>query len=130
MFGQPNLIVAHSQDVATTACLLQELHIKDSFHCLPMETKAELGSKSTRKLSFCLFCQYSGSNNQSYMNQIISGHYNTNYGCGKCLNEVFITDQPLCKHMRTCKDLPKGVMDKVTTEDTDSMASGKKKKSK
>ena len=82
-FGWPNLIVAHSQDVATTVCLLQKLHVKDSLHHLPMETKVEAGSKSTWKLSFC---QYSGSNDQSYMNHIICGHYNANYGCCKCLN--------------------------------------------
>ena len=130
VLGQPNLIIAHSQDVATTVCLLQELHIKDSLHHLPMETKAEAGSKSTRKLSFCPFCQYSGSNDQSYMNHINCWHYNANYGCSKHLNKVFITGQPLCKHMKTCKGLPKEAMDKATTEDTDSAASGKKKKSK
>ena len=124
--GQPNLIIAHSQDTATTVCLLQELHIKDSLHRLSMETKVEVSSKSTRKLSFCPFCQYSGSNDQSYMNHIICGHYNANYGCGKCLNEVFITGQPLHKH-KTCKGLPKEAADKATTEDT---TSGRKKKSK
>ena len=128
--GQPNLIVADSQDVATAVCLLQEVHVKDSLCCLPMETKVEVGSKSTQKLSFYPFCQYSGSNDQSYMNHIICGHYNTNYGCGKCLNEVFITGQPLCKHMKTCKGLPKEATDKATAEDTDSITSGKKKKSK
>ena len=122
--------MAHSQDAATTICLLQELHVKDSLHHLPMETKAEVGSKSTRKLSFCPFCQYSWSNNQSYMNYIICGHYHTNYGCSKCLNKVFITGQPLCKHMKTCKGLPKEAMDKAIAEDTDGAASGKKKKSK
>ena len=125
--GWPNLIVVHSQDVATAVCLLQELHIKDSLHHLPMDTKVEAGSKSTRKLSFCPFCQYSGSNNQSYMNHIVCGHYNANYGCGKCLNEVFFTGQLLCKHMKTCKGLPKEAVDKATAEDTDGIASGKKK---
>ena len=128
--GWPNLIVAHSQDAATTVCLLKELHIKDSLHHLPMETKVEVGSKSTRKPSFCPFCQYLGSNDQSYMNHIIYGHYNANYGCGKCLNKVFITGQPLRKHMKTCKDFPKEAMNKATAEDTEGTASGKKKKSK
>ena len=121
--GQPNLIIAHSQDMATTVCLLQELHIRNSLHHLPMETKAGAGSKSTRKLSFCPFCQYSGSNDQSYMNHIICGHYNANYGCSKCLNKVFMTGQPLPKHMKTCNGLPKKAMDKATAEDI----SGKKK---
>ena len=113
--------------MATTVCLLQELCVKDSLHCLPMETKAEVGSKSTRKLSFCPFCQYSGSNDQSYMNHIICRHSNTNSGCSKCLNEVFITGQLLHKHMKTCKGLPKEAANKATTEDTDGTTSGKKK---
>ena len=117
VLGWPNLIVAHSQDVATTVCLLQELHAKDSLCCLPMETKAEVGSKFTRKLSFCPFCQYSGSNDQSYMNHIICRHSNTNSGCSKCLNEVFITGQLLHKHMKICKGLPKEAANKDTTED-------------
>ena len=106
VLGQPNLIVVHSQD-AVAVCLLQELHIKDSLHHLPMETKAEVGSKPIQKLSFCPFCQSSGSNDPSYMNHIVCRHYNANYGCGKCLNEVYITGQPLSKHMKTCKGLPK-----------------------
>ena len=62
------------------------------------------------------------------MNHIICRHYNTNYGCGKCLNEVFITGQPMCKHMKTCKGLPKEAPDKATTENTDGTTSWKKKK--
>ena len=130
VMGWPNLIVTHSQDVGTAVCLLQELHINDSLHCLPMETKVEVGSKSTRKLSFYPFCQYSGSSNQSYMNHIIFGHYNTNYRSSKCLNEMFITGQPLCKHMMTYEGRPKEATDKATAEDTDGTISGKKKKSK
>ena len=107
VLGWPNLIVVHSQDAVTAVCLLQELHVKDSLHCLPMETKVEAGSKPIQKLSFCPFCQYSWSNNPSYMNHIICGYYNANYGCSKCLDEVYITGQPLCKHMKTCKGLPK-----------------------
>ena len=126
VLGWLNLIVAHSQDAPTAVCLLQELHIKDSLCHLPMDTKVKAGSKSNQKLS----CQYSGSNDQSYMNHIICGHYNANYGCSKCLNEVFITGQTLRKHMKTYKGLPKEAMDKATAEDTDSTTSGKKKKSK
>ena len=84
--GWPNLIMVHSQDVVTAVCLLQELHIKDSLCCLPMENKAEADGKPIWKLSFCPFCQYSRSNDPSYMNHIICRHYNTNYGCGKCLD--------------------------------------------
>ena len=41
VLGWPNLIMVHSQDVVTAVCLLQELDIKDTLHCLPMETKVE-----------------------------------------------------------------------------------------
>ena len=93
--GWLNLIMAHSQDAVTAVCLLQELHIKDSLCCLPMETKVEAGSQPIWKLSFCPFCQYSGSNDPFYMNHIVCGHYNAYYGWGKCLNEVYITGQLL-----------------------------------
>ena len=96
--GQPNLIVADSQDAVTAVCLLQELHLKDSLCCLPMETKVEAGSKSTQKHSFCPFCQYSRSNDPSYMNHIICRNYNANYGCGKCLDEVHTSGQLLQIH--------------------------------
>ena len=45
---------------------------------------------------------YSGSNDPSYMIHIICVHYNTNYGCGKCLNEVLTTGQLLKAHMNVC----------------------------
>ena len=89
--GQPNLIVAHSEDVVTAVCLLQELHIKVSLHHVPMENKVEADGKPIWKLPFCPFCQYSGSNDPSHMNHIICRHYNANYGCSKCLDEMYIT---------------------------------------
>ena len=119
VLGQPNLIVVHSQDVVTAVCLLQELHIENSLFHLPVETKAEAGSKLIQKLSFCPFCQYSGSNNPSYMNHIVCRHYNTNYGCSKCLNEVYITRHLLSKFMKTCKGLPKRAADTGTVENKD-----------
>ena len=102
--------------------------MKDSLHCLLMETKSEVGRKYTRKLSFCPFCQYLGSNDQSYMKLIICSHYNANYGCGKCLDEVFITVQLLCRHMQTCKGLHKEAADQVMAEDMGSAPSSSEKK--
>ena len=61
------------------------------------------------------------------MNHIICGHYNANYGCSKCLDEVYIRGQLLHKCMQTCKGLPKEATDKATAEDTDGATSGKKK---
>ena len=101
----PNLLVVHSQDMVTVVCLLRELHVKDSLWHLKMETDAEASDKSKRKLLFCLFCQYLGSNNLCYHNHIICTHYNASYGCGKCLKEVFSSGQWLKVHMRCCKGL-------------------------
>ena len=78
--GHPNLIVAFAWDSATAVCLLQELHSKDSLRCLPMELKSDVCGKATKKLSFCLFCLYHSSNNLSYMNHIMCGHFHANYG--------------------------------------------------
>ena len=50
---------------------------------------------------------YSGSNDMSYMNHIMCGHYNANYGCGQCLKEVFTTGQQLKGHLKICVDFPK-----------------------
>ena len=110
--GQQNLIMAHPR--VTAICLLQELHIKDSLQWLPMEPKADTAGKAVKKLSFCLFCRYSSSNDPSYMNHIICGHYNMSYGCRKCLKEVFITRQLLKTHMKVCKGLPKEALNEAT----------------
>ena len=48
------------------------------------------------------------------MNHIICDHYNTNYGCGKCLKEVFTTGQLLKNHMKVCKGLPKEVANEAS----------------
>ena len=88
-------------------CLLQELHRKDSRRCLPMEPKPDTGRKAIKKLSFCLFCLYNGSNNLSYMNHIVCRHYHANYGCGQCLKEVFTMGQQLKNHLKICTGFPK-----------------------
>ena len=115
----PNLIMAHLQDSVTAICLVQELHIKDSLWHLLMEPKADAAGKAIKKLSFCPFYMYSGSNDPSYMNHIICGHDNMNYGCGKCLNEVFTTGQPLKAHMKVCKGLHKEAVNKASAGDVD-----------
>ena len=47
------------------------------------------------KMSFCPFCAYAGANNLSYFNHIIIAHYNTSYGCRKCLKQ-HSCHLPLC----------------------------------
>ena len=117
--GWPNLIVAHLQDSVMAICLLQELPIKNSLQCLLMEPKADAAGKAVKKLSFCLFCMYSGSIDPLYMNHIICGHYNVNYRCRKCLKEVITTGQPLNYHMKVCKSLPKEVANEASMGDMD-----------
>ena len=112
--GQPNLIVAHPRDSVMAICLLQELHVKDSLQHLLMEPKADAAGKAIKKLSFCPFCIYSCSNDPSYMNHIICGHYNANYGCEKCLKEVFTTGKLLKNHMKVCEGLPKEAVNEAS----------------
>ena len=99
-----------------------------------METDAEAGSKTKRKLFFCPFCQYSGSNNPSYLNHIICMHYNVSYGCGKCLKEVLPTGQWFKVHMKCCKGFKAEVAkDKPATshaKEASSSSSNSKKKKK
>ena len=97
-----------------------------------METDAEASVKTNQKLSFCPFCQYSGSSDLSYFNHIVCAHYNVSYGYGKCLKEVFPTGQRLTAHMKHCKGLKKEVTkDKPATNHakgaSSSSNSGKKK---
>ena len=73
--GYPNLLMAFARNSATPVCLLQELHHKDSLKCLPLEPKSDADIKMVKKLSFCLFCLYNGSNDISYMNHIMGRHY-------------------------------------------------------
>ena len=106
--GHPNLLMAFTRNSATAVCPLQELHNKGSLKCLPLEPKLDADGKMVKKLSFCPFCLYNGSNDISYMNHIMGRHYSAAYGCGKCLKEVFLLGQQLKVHLRVCADLPKG----------------------
>ena len=66
-----NLLMEFAGDSAMAVCLLQELHDKDSMKHLTLELKPDkqdTDSKPIRKLSFCSFCLYHGSNDISYMN--------------------------------------------------------------
>ena len=105
---QPNLLMAFARDSATVVCLLQELHNKDSMKCLLLEPKSDADGKPVNKLSFCPFCLYNGSNDISYMNHIVCGHYDMGFGCRKCLKEVFLSGQQLKMHLKACMGFPKG----------------------
>ena len=63
--------------------------------------QVDLRDKSV-KLSFCPFCAYAGVNDHSYLNHIIIAHYNTSYGCRKCLKQAFVSSSALHKHKMVC----------------------------
>ena len=105
-----NLLMVFAGEFATAICLLRVLHDKDSMKCLALETKPgkqDMDSKMTKKLSFCPFCLYHGSNNLSYMNHFVITHYNAAYGCGKCLKVVLLTGQQAKSHLKSCPGFPK-----------------------
>ena len=91
--GHPNLLMAFARDSAMAVCLLQELHHKNSLKCLPLEPKSDADGKMVKKLSFCPFCLYNGSNV---------------YGCRKCLKEVFLSGQQLKMYLKVYTGFPKG----------------------
>ena len=95
--GHPYMILAHSADSVTAMSLLQELHMVTCLRCL----QVDLRDKSV-KLSFCLFGMYVGANDLSYLNHIIVAHYNTSYGCGKCLKRAFMSSSALHNHKKVC----------------------------
>ena len=79
--------------------------------CLTLKSgkpgKQDTDSKPIKKLSFCPFCLYHGSNDLSYMNHIVIAHYNAEYGCSKCLKAVLLMGQQLKPHLKTCAGFPK-----------------------
>ena len=108
--GQPNILMAHTQDSVTAVCLLHELHEVASLQHLAMEMVAEGGKE---KVLFCPFCQYVGSNDMSYLNHIVIAHYDTSYGFGKCLKLAFKSRQQLKVHKKVCKGFKKKAADKL-----------------
>ena len=123
-----HLLVVFAGEVATTICLLQALHNKNSMKCLTLEVKTgkqvadtkagKLGanSKSIRKLSFCPLCLYCGSNDLSYLNHVVVAHYNVAYRYGKCLQRIQPTSQTLKAHLKHCEGFLK---DEVATSSSD-----------
>ena len=95
--GHPYVILAHSADSVTTMSMLQELH---TAACLT-HLKVDLQDKSV-KMSFCPFCMYTGTNDLSYLNHITIAHYNTSYGCGKCLKQAFMSFSAPHNHKKVC----------------------------
>ena len=99
--GRPYLILAHSTDLVTAVLLLRELHTTACLQWLQVNLWDKLV-----KLSFCPFCTYVGvgwgGNDLSYLNHIIIVHYNTSYGCGRCLKQASISSSALHTHKKVC----------------------------
>ena len=91
------MILAHSTDSVTAMSMLQQLHTTICLRWL----QVDLCGKSI-KMSFCPFCAYVGANNLSYLNHIIIVHYNTSYGCGKCLKQALMSSSALHNHKKVC----------------------------
>ena len=91
------MILAHSANSVTAMSMLQELHMATCLRCL----QVDLQDKSV-KMSFCPFCTYTGVNDLSYLNHIIIAHYNTSYGCEKCLKQAFMSSSALHNHKKVC----------------------------
>ena len=81
--------------------------------------QVDLWDKSV-KMSFCSFCTYAGMNDLSYLNHIIIVHYNTSYGCRKCLKQAFMSSSALHNHKKVCLGFAK----KPTTGSNSKPSSG------
>ena len=98
--GWPYLVLVHSADSVIAISMLRELHTATCLRRL----QVNLQDKSV-KLSFCPFWAYAGGNDLSYLNHIIIVHYNASYGCGKCLNQAFVSSSALHTHKKVCLGL-------------------------
>ena len=101
LIGHPYMILAYSTDSMTTMSVLRELHTTACLRCL----QVDLCDKS-----FCPFCMYTGTNDLSYLNHIIIAHYNTSYGCGKCLKQAIVSSSTLHNHKKVCLGFDKKPM--------------------
>ena len=76
--------------------MLRELHMAMCLRCLQLDLRDKLV-----KLSFCPFCAYAGGGDDlSYLNHIMTAHYNASYGCGKCLKQAFVSSSALHNHKK------------------------------
>ena len=103
--GCPLLIMAIAGEVVTPHGLLSELHMLGALQCLPMKCKDDPADQRRTKMSFCPFCSYHCCNDSTFLTHIVLFHYDAGYGCGKCVEEVFITSQSFKVHFKECDSL-------------------------
>ena len=103
--GNPLLIMAIAGEVVTPHGLLSKLHTPGALQHLPMKCEDDPADQPRMKMSFCPFCFYQCHNDLTFLNHITLFHYDMGNGCGKCVEEVFITSQSFKVHFKEC-DIP------------------------
>ena len=99
------LIMAIAGEVVMLHGLLRKLHMPGALQHLPMKCKDDPVDQPRIKMSFYLFCSNHCHNDSTFLNHIMLFHYNVGYGCGKCVEEVFITSQSFKVHFKECDSL-------------------------
>ena len=103
--GCPLLIIAIAGEVVTPHGLLSELHMPGALQHLLMKCEDDPVDQPRMKTSFCPFCSYHCCNDSTFLNHIVSFHYDAGYGCGKYVEEAFITSQSFKVHFKECDNL-------------------------
>ena len=98
--GCPLLIMAVAEEVVMLHGLLSKLHMPGALQHLPIKCEDNLADQLRMKTSFCPFCSYHCHNDSTFLNHIVSFHYDVGYGCGKCVEEAFITSQSFKVHFK------------------------------
>ena len=109
--GCPLLIMAIAGEVVMLHGLLSELHMPGALQHLPMKCEDDPVDQLRMKMSFCPFCSYHCHNDSTFLNHIVSFHYNVGYGCGKGVEEVFITSKSFKVHSKECDGLSRDSTD-------------------
>ena len=109
--GRPLLIMAIIGEVVMLHGLLSELHTLGALQHLPMKCEDDPVDQPRMKMSFCPFCSYHCRNDSTFLNHIMLFHYDVGYGCGKCVEEVFITSQSFKAHFKECDGLSRDSTD-------------------
>ena len=78
--GHPLLIMAVAGEVVTPHGLLSELHMLGALQHLPIKYKDDPADQLRTKASFCPFCSYHCHNDSTFLNHIMSFHYDMGYG--------------------------------------------------
>ena len=103
--GCPLLIMAIAGEVIMLHGLLSELHTPGALQHLPMKCEDNPADQPRIKTSFCPFCSYHCHNDSTFLNHIVSFHYDMGYSCGKCVEEVFFTSLSFKVHFKECDGL-------------------------